>query len=130
MKINFRYYSFDPLLRNRELTKGDRVFLWARRDYSPDRIEGLSDSLEDISFARRLESNGFGILAKKFHEEVYHYPPIAVFSDRLIATAMEIELFVKNNRLQFGNESHIALRDAYTYLKLFEKYQKYNSLRR
>lgn len=114
----------------RKALESEYALPWAHEEYmSTDVDEGFEEYLEDIRFARALEDKGMGLRAKPGYRGTLCPPPEEVIlSDRIIATAEEIEIFVRKNKLQFGNPQSIELRDAYQYLKLFEKYRQFHPL--
>ncbi len=109
---------------------------WTNSNFCPTSIDGIVESETDIAFAKKLEyktvAGLFGksaIINAAFPGESRIFlPHQVIFGDNLIATADELENFTKETKLEVGNAWHIQIRDAYTYLKLFEKYQDYISL--
>jgi hypothetical protein len=106
----------------------DWALPWAHENYIIIGENQTDQEFEsDILFARSLEGRGFGLRAKADKEEIYR-PEEIVFPDRTIITLEGIERFVKRRGLEFGNSFHIDLRDAYSYLNLFNQYRQFHPL--
>jgi hypothetical protein len=99
------------------------IFPWANQDYVPKNFEGIRESSADLSFARAMETRGFGLLSKVSYEGVLEIPIQIVFPEGLLATFQELDSFIKSPEFDFGNKAQVEIRDAYAYMSFFEKYK-------